>query len=841
MSAGNKFLGITLSILINCLSNVSSRPVYQASDNMHKSKAPIPNLKANANDSFCFVAPYHNVGNIELSISNYGEYGAICLFPKGSSTGYMERGGYWFGGIRGGDTLVSMTEMPGYVQNHMDTRIPDEFMPDSSCEWGGVIQRSILRNSPYASGQAVSEQDYVSRFTDTFANTSLVPEDQYDNRPHKPLYISVDQRSYTWSTEYTQDFVLFDLNITNIGYEPIKQMYIGLWIYTWAGSQLRNYYEPFYTVCGYRRDFDALPGSCLFKDTINLFWHADNDGNPNINGVWDNISARSALGIRVLRPRMDEKTFNYNWNIFGSGDYEWGPRKTGMMTDPFRSFAPYFAEPAGDRDAYYMMSHPEFDYDQMFTAVSHTSEGFLPPPKPQVAFDFASGWHNQYLISFGPWDLMPGDSVPVTFAVIGGENFHVNPTDYANYFNPGNPLPYYNKLDFTNLATNARWAQAVFDTPGFDTDNNGYAGEFCWKYHWVVKENGDSVVADSFRYYYTGDGVPDFKTAAPPPPPILHVTTEYGKIIIRWNGQETENSVDYFTGERNFEGYKVYFAESPQKSQFSLLSSYDLDDFMVYQFDDLLRVWNRISQSMTRDTLQKLYGPDFRPENFPDEMHAFQNSAGKYFYFQPQDWNQSDLTNPHKIHKVYPMASKDDTTDVTKEGWKRYYEYEYVIDNLEPSKPYWVAVTTFNFGSLEYNLGVLESSPMTNAVKAYPLPSSDKVEDEGMKATVYPNPYRIDGGYARAGYENRDRSKSADWSRLIHFANLPAVCTIRIFTPTGDLVQTIEHNYPGGGPTSQHEQWNVISKNTQEVVTGIYIWEVSSAMGDQIGKLVIIK
>jgi hypothetical protein len=349
------------------------------------------------------------------------------------------------------------------------------------------------------------------------------------------------------------------------------------------------------------------------------------------------------------------------------------------------------------------------------------------------------------------------------------------------------------------------------------------------------------VVADSFRYYYTGDGVPDFKTAAPPPPPILHVTTEYGKIIIRWNGQETENSVDYFTGERNFEGYKVYFAETPQKSQFSLLSSYDLDDFMVYQFDDLLRVWNRISQSMTRDTLQKLYGQDFRPENYPDEMHAFQNREGKYFFFQPQDWNQSDLTNSHKIHKIYPMASKDDTSDVTEEGWKRYYEYEYVIDNLEPSKPYWVAVTAFNFGSLAYNLGVLESSQMTNAVKAYPMPSSDKVEEEGMKATVYPNPYRINGGYARIGYENRDRSRSADWSRRIHFANLPSVCTIRIFTPTGDLVQTIEHNYPGGGPTSQHEEWNVISKNTQEVVTGIYIWVVSSAMGDQIGKLVIIK
>ena len=58
---------------------------------------------------------------------------------------------------------------------------------------------------------------------------------------------------------------------------------------------------------------------------------------------------------------------------------------------------------------------------------------------------------------------------------------------------------------------------------------------------------------------------------------------------------------------------------------------------------------------------------------------------------------------------------------------------------------------------------------------------------------------------------------------------------------SGDLVQQIDHYYPGGGPESQHERWNLISRNTQAVVTGIYIWHVSSEMGEQMGKLVIIK
>jgi hypothetical protein len=152
-----------------------------------------------------------------------------------------------------------------------------------------------------------------------------------------------------------------------------------------------------------------------------------------------------------------------------------------------------------------------------------------------------------------------------------------------------------------------------------------------------------------------------------------------------------------------------------------------------------------------------------------------------------------------------------------------------------------VAVTAFDYGSRKIALTSLESSPSLNAVQAYALPSSDGVEERGLSVIVYPNPYRIDGGYASAGYENRDRTKSAERARSIHFANLPKICTIRIFTLSGDLVDQIDHYCPEGGPESQHERWDLISRNTQAVVTGIYIYHVSSDMGEQLGKFVVIK
>ncbi|MCK4573594.1 MAG: hypothetical protein KAU36_04440, partial [candidate division Zixibacteria bacterium] len=80
-----------------------------------------------------------------------------------------------------------------------------------------------------------------------------------------------------------------------------------------------------------------------------------------------------------------------------------------------------------------------------------------------------------------------------------------------------------------------------------------------------------------------------------------------------------------------------------------------------------------------------------------------------------------------------------------------------------------------------------------------------------------------------------------DRVRAIHFANLPPKCTISIYTIDGDLVREIEHDRDLGDPTAAHDEWNLITRNTQLVVSGLYYWTIESADGSvQIGKLVII-
>ena len=799
----------------------------------------------------------HTISRLALLITNYGNFGIgndgyVCdgetcpsaEFPINTGLEYLYTGSIWIGAIVGRDTLVSTGSDGWFIGIR-------ELLPDP-LPGGEIVARSSLAGPDY-SPYAVSEQDYICTFTDT--NIINAGVDQIENRPHIPLNIAVKQSSYAWSYDYAEDFILFDYQITNIGIFPLHELYIALYIDgDVAHSSIDAQSGAADDICGFRRTVPMEPGFGFEEDTVGIAWIADNDGDPSGNPggsrAWVFSSPTSVTGTRVVRSPNEDLKYTFNWWV-GNNDptKDFGPRLAGTDDDPFRPFGAHLGTPTGDKNKYYVMSHPEFDYDQLFSAISHAEEGFLSPPQPSLAIPLASGFDTRYLLSFGPFDVNPGDTLPVTIAYIAGENFHVGPTDFDDYFDAYNPSAFYSRLDFTDLGTNARWASWVFDNPGYDTDGDGKdSGRYVWSCQgtdstiYFSEDDTPDDTLTCIKKYYAGDGKADFRGASPPPPPIVKVSPDFGKITIRWNGQASENAIDVFSGMKDFEGYRVYYSLTNRASDFVLMTSYDLDDYKRFEFNTLLRIWEQTTAPLTRDSLHTLFGPTFEPLNYPNEQHYFSEpNSGKQVYFVRQDWNESDLTNPRLIHKVYPEASRADSSDTTDEGWLRYYEYEYVIDNLQPSVPYYVSVTTFDFGSLNVDLGALESSPLINAVEEYALPGTDVVENEALQVIVYPNPYRIDGGYAAAGYENRDRTKSAERTRKINFANLPNVCTIRIFSIDGDLIKEIDHNFPEGGPSSQHDEWNVISRNTQAVVTGIYLWQVESAMGEQIGKLVIIK
>ncbi len=102
------------------------------------------------------------------------------------------------------------------------------------------------------------------------------------------------------------------------------------------------------------------------------------------------------------------------------------------------------------------------------------------------------------------------------------------------------------------------------------------------------------------------------------------------------------------------------------------------------------------------------------------------------------------------------------------------------------------------------------------------------------KIRVVPNPY-----VAAASWEERNPFSNGRGPRAIHFTHLPQVCTIRIFTVSGELVKTIDHN---SAMLDGEEDWNLLTRDNLSVSYGIYIYHLDApGVGEKIGKFAIIK
>jgi hypothetical protein len=165
-----------------------------------------------------------------------------------------------------------------------------------------------------------------------------------------------------------------------------------------------------------------------------------------------------------------------------------------------------------------------------------------------------------------------------------------------------------------------------------------------------------------------------------------------------------------------------------------------------------------------------------------------------------------------------------------------------VVGGLLPSQPYYFAVTAFDYGFPQNGLEPLESSPLANSQLTFPIYSAAVVESLSLDVSVYPNPYKISDDYRGHQYEDPYREGWSERDRRVHFVNLPSEATIKIFTLDGDLVRVIEHREGGlFSDTGSKAYWDLISRNTQAIVSGIYLYTVESKQRTQIGKIIVIK
>lgn len=98
---------------------------------------------------------------------------------------------------------------------------------------------------------------------------------------------------------------------------------------------------------------------------------------------------------------------------------------------------------------------------------------------------------------------------------------------------------------------------------------------------------------------------------------------------------------------------------------------------------------------------------------------------------------------------------------------------------------------------------------------------------------VVPNPY-----VGAASWEPLTTSVGRG-ERRIYFVHLPKRCTIRIYTISGRLVQTIEHD---SGIDDGQESWNLVSRDGMDISYGMYVYHVDTPdIGSTVGKFAVIK
>jgi IS30 family transposase len=75
--------------------------------------------------------------------------------------------------------------------------------------------------------------------------------------------------------------------------------------------------------------------------------------------------------------------------------------------------------------------------------------------------------------------------------------------------------------------------------------------------------------------------------------------------------------------------------------------------------------------------------------------------------------------------------------------------------------------------------------------------------------------------------------------RRIFFIHLPQQCTIRIYTISGRLVQTMMHS---STLDNGQESWNLVTRDGLDLAYGVYVFHVDAGpLGSRIDRFAILK
>lgn len=371
---------------------------------------------------------FTNIGNIGLTITNFGTYGhgftlwpgqPSCEFPIGSGIEHLFDGGLWIGGFLSNDSLGSGRQGPFVTTGAVDAAV--------SARGGGfeytnapgsrVIARSSFLDSPLYDPEAISHQDFVSVYTDT--NRTLSGGEPIPD--HNPLGVVVRQESYAWDFSFANNFIIMNYWIKNVSNRYIDSVFVGLW----TDAVVRN------TLVTGRPSGSAFfdKGGNGYSDSLKVAYEFDATGDI---GFTD-----SYLGVQFLGALKMNGTFEVPVDYDSVNFTTWQFRNTSSTV---------FFAPQNDVERYekmrgYFVSNIRYKYGVNPNEIKTPS-------------------NRSILVTAGYIkNIPPGDSINVTFAIITAKKFGTDPASLDT------------EEQKLNLYTSAEWALRAYY--GEDRNRNG--------------------------------------------------------------------------------------------------------------------------------------------------------------------------------------------------------------------------------------------------------------------------------------------------------------------------------------------------------------------------------
>jgi hypothetical protein len=326
--------------------------------------------------------------------------------------------------------------------------------------------------------------------------------------------------------------------------------------------------------------------------------------------------------------------------------------------------------------------------------------------------------------------------------------------------------------------------------------------------------------------------------SAPPPNPQQETAPRDRSILIRWDNL-SEYTPDPAKGFYDFKGYKIWKAANwtrpvgstgPSDDLWSLLGTY-------YFYDELDPLIEYIEDPGTGEVVDTLITPNVLLNRqtgvkiFPSSIPCIEIANG-ICDTAYADKPTTGITGADTLLTNYPVAK----FPVGLYEW----EDEKVLNGFV----YFYSVTAFDSTGKGAGVAKLEGRPAAvegDAELPQASPMSGLINDG--KVYVVPNPYR-----GRAEWDMTPNAVDPTGTHVDFYNMPPGAWMLRIYTVSGDLVTEIrstdlqlngkpQQETPDDGQAS----WPLISRNGQEVVSGIYMFSVEGGGETQQGKMVIVR